>query len=262
MCLQKRGKTVARKIVITSGKGGVGKSTICLNLGIQLARNNARVVMLDVDVGLNNLDIVAGIENRVAYDLIDVLEGRVCVEQALVVDQDFLDLYYLPTCHTYNTGRVSVENLQNITNELSGSFDYILLDCPAGIDFGFHRAVFCASEALIVTTPHLTSVKDADKVATLLCNYNLDSVGLVVNKTDEHLVLSLRKKLLSPQNISKALGLPLMGNIPESKVLSYQSSLEGRAYVMDKKLNNAFLQLANNVFYGNAIQQKISNRGE
>ena len=251
---------MARKIVITSGKGGVGKSTVCLNLGIQLARNNARVVMLDVDVGLNNLDIVAGIENRIAYDLIDVLEGRVCVEQALVVDQDFFDLYYLPTCHTYNTGRVSVQNLQSITNELSSSFDYILIDCPAGIDFGFHRAVFCASEALIVTTPHLTSVKDADKVATLLCNYNLDNVGLVVNKIDEPLVL--RKKMLSPQNIAKVLGLPLMGSIPESKMLSSQSSTEGRAYVMDKKLNNAFLGLASNIFYGSAIQQKILNRGE
>lgn len=242
---------MARKIVITSGKGGVGKSTVCFNLGLQLAKTNARVVMLDVDVGLNNLDVVAGIENSVLYDLVDVIEGRVRIDQALVNDKDVLDLYYLPTCHTYNTGRVSAENLNNVVQELSNSFDYILLDCPAGIDFGFHRAVFCASEAIIVTTPHISSVKDADKVATLLCHYNLDSIGLVVNRINNKLLF--KHRIITPNDIANALKLPLIGEIPESEMLFSQTSLCGRAYVSDKGFNNAFKQLANDVFFGNYV---------
>lgn len=240
---------MARKIVITSGKGGVGKSTVCFNLGLQLAKTEARVVMLDVDVGLNNLDVVAGIENRIVYDLVDVIEGRVCINQALINDQDVLDLFYLPTCHTYNTGRVAAENLDNIVKELSKDFDYILLDCPAGIDFGFHRAVFCASEAIIVTTPHISAVKDADKVATLLCHYDLDSVGLVVNRLSNKLIA--KHKMLSAEDIALALKIPLIGAIPESVMLSSQTSICGRAYVMDNKLNAGFKDLANNVFFGN-----------
>ena len=242
---------MARKIVITSGKGGVGKSTVCFNLGIQLAKTDARVVMLDVDVGLNNLDVVAGINGKIEFDLVDVIEGRVRVEQALMQDDEMPNLYFLPTCHTYNTGRVSAENLDLIVKQLSTKFDYILLDCPAGIDFGFHRAVFCASEAIILTTPHITAIKDADKVATLLCHYDMDSVSLVVNKLDNKLLS--RHKMLEPDGIAKALKLPLVGVIPESLELSCQTSTCGRAYAQDNKLNNAFAKLAHNVFFGNIM---------
>ena len=241
---------MARKIVITSGKGGVGKSTVCLNLGVQLAKTGARVVMLDVDVGLNNLDIVSGIQQKIVFDIVDVIEGRTKLVQALINDTNILDLYYLPSCHTYNTGKVSAKALQNVVKELSDSFDYILIDCPAGIDFGFHRAVFCSSEALIVTTPHISAVADADKVATLLCHYNLDGVGVVVNR--------VKNKFLAPLDISSALKLKLVGSIPESETLNIKESTSGIGLCDDFKLNRAFKQLANNIFYADySYKQQI-----
>ena len=253
---------MARKIVLTSGKGGVGKSTICLSLGKQLAFGGAKVVMLDVDVGLNNLDIVAGIQPNVLYDVVDVLEHRVRINQALVQDSECLDLFYLPSCHTYNVGRVTPEDLKSVVAELE-DFDYILLDCPAGIDFGFHRAVFCAGEALIVTTPHITAVRDADKVATLLCHYDLDSVGLVVNRLDERLIV--RHKMLDGVEIANALKLPLLGQIPESKDVNSLASISGKICTTDNKFNNAIASLAENVFFGNyacrELMQKVK-RGE
>ncbi len=241
---------MARKIVITSGKGGVGKSTVCFNLGVQLAKTGARVVMLDVDVGLNNLDIVSGIQQKIVFDIVDVIEGRAGLRQALINDQQVLDLYYLPSCHTYNTGKVSAKNLQNVVQELLSSFDYILIDCPAGIDFGFHRAVFCSSEALIVTTPHISAVADADKVATLLCHYNLDGVGLVVNR--------VKTKLLAPQDISSALKLKLIGVIPESDALNIAAGQSGAGLCTDLKINKAFKNLKDNVFYADyKLNQQI-----
>ncbi len=248
---------MARKIVLTSGKGGVGKSTICLSLGKQLAQNRAKVVMLDVDVGLNNLDIVAGIESDVLYDIVDVLEHRVRLNQALVQDKECLDLFYLPSCHTYNVGRVKPDDLKNIVLELE-DFDYILLDCPAGIDFGFHKAVFCAGEALIVTTPHITAVRDADKVATLLCHYNLDGVGLVVNRLDEYLVS--RHKMLCADDIASALKLPLLGQIPESRDINSIASISGKINTRDVKFNSAIQSLANNVFLGHYTCQNLAQQ--
>lgn len=228
---------MARKIVVTGGKGGVGKSTVCLMLAKQLAFSGARVVVLDVDVGLSNLDVVAGIQSRIEFDVVDVIDGKVRLNQALLQDDEILDLYYLPSCHAKNVSCVSPQNLKDITKELS-DFDYILLDCPAGIDVGFHTAVFCASEAIIVTTPNIVSISTADKVASLLCNYNLDGVGLVLNrvrKTDE----------LKPKQIADALKLKLLGTFFESK------HMQNDSIFCDSKLKNSVCELANNVFYGN-----------
>ena len=246
---------MARKIVVTSGKGGVGKSTICLSLAKQLAQTGARVVVLDVDVGLHNLDIVAGIQSKIVFDVVDVIEQKVRIEQALVQDEQFLDLFYLPSCHTNNVAKVSPQNLKQILSQLD-NFDYVLLDCPAGIDFGFHTAVFCSSEALIVSTPSISSINSADKVASLLCNYNLDGVALVLNRVSKF-------DFLKPLDVANALKLPLFGIFFESKSIKKCSTTDGKLQNFDQKFLRSAKQLANNVFYGdyNKINQFDIKRG-
>ena len=145
---------MARKIVITSGKGGVGKTTVCANLGIALAKMSKRVMLLDLDIGLNNLDVALGIESKVVYDFVDVVEGKCRPMQALVQDETEPTLYTMPTCHLAKR-QISVDATKKVISRLSDMFDYILIDCPAGIDGGFRRASACADEAIVVTTPHL-----------------------------------------------------------------------------------------------------------
>lgn len=215
-------------------------------LGKQLALGGARVVMMDVDVGLHNLDVVAGISSRIVFDVVDVIEGRVRLKQALLQDENIKTLFYLPSSHTYNVGKVSPELLKQIVNELSG-FDYVLLDCPAGIDFGFHAAVFCAGEALIVTTPNLTDVNTADKVATLLCHYEVNNVGLVVNKMPFGL---LKRRSLSAEQIANALKLPLMGSFFESKIIKQNALTTGTISKVEAHFRKSIDVLVNNIFFG------------
>ena len=204
---------VARKIVITSGKGGVGKTTVTANLGIFLSMLGARVVMVDVDFGLNNLDVVMGVENRIVYDVSDVLSGRCRAKQALVQDNGSKNLFILPSGSLNGTSQVSGQQLKLITESLAPIFDYVLIDCPAGIGTGFHRAVACAEEAIVVATPALTSLRDADKTVTVLKSYKLSSIGLVVNRARGDLIMS--EKMLLPSDIEELLKTDLLGVIPE-----------------------------------------------
>jgi len=169
---------MARKIVITSGKGGVGKTTICANLGVKLANIGFRVAMLDADIGLNNLDVVMGIEDKIVFDIADVVSAKCRFKQALIQDDRYSTLYIMPSAQIDCKNLISGPQFKNVVDMLSPSFDYILIDCPAGIESGFHRAVFCANEALIIATPHISSVRDADKVLSILSNYNLHSKAL------------------------------------------------------------------------------------
>lgn len=204
---------MARKIVITSGKGGVGKTTVTANLGVFLSSLGARVVMVDVDFGLNNLDVVMGVENKIVYDVSDVLSGRCRTKQALVQDNGRKNLFVLPSCGQNPTSAVSGQQLKLIIESLSPLFDYVLIDCPAGLDAGFHRAVACAEEAIVVSTPALTSLRDADKTVTVLKSYRLQSVGLVVNRVRGDLIMS--EKMLLPRDIEELLKTDLIGVIPE-----------------------------------------------
>jgi septum site-determining protein MinD len=163
---------MTRKIVITSGKGGVGKTTIVSGLGYTLAKLGYRTLLIDMDFGLNNLDVLMGIENKIVYDIIDVLEGKCKPRQALV--QDFIEskLFIFPSTHGFCRIRFGVKELTAIITELERDFDYILIDCPAGIDGGFRRAVDCANETIVVTTPHLSAIRDADKTISALKGYS------------------------------------------------------------------------------------------
>ena len=200
---------MARTIVVTSGKGGVGKTTICANLGYALAKLNLKVLLMDVDFGLNNLDVVMGIENKIVFDIADVIEGKCRAKQALVQDFFVPNLYVLPSNHTYTTYKIDSEKIKAVLNQLSDAFDYILIDCPAGIELGFHRAVKNADEAIIVTTPHLSAIRDADKVASILHNYKLGSVNLVLNRARGDLILS--GEMISETTISEYLKIDLLG---------------------------------------------------
>lgn len=244
---------MARRIVITSGKGGVGKTTCAYLLGLNLVRLGAKVVILDVDIGLNNLDVVAGIDTKINYDLIDAIHNRCRIKQALIKSEVSPLLYFLPCINSYNVGNVSSESLREVLGELDIGFDYILLDCPAGIGFEFHRAVFYANEAIIITTPHLIAVRDASKVANLLSGYTLGNIGLVVNRVRTDFVS--KKLMISPADIAKSLNLNLLGTIRESEEITSLSSTSGELHSLNDGAMSDFMLLAKTVHH-NAIEER------
>ncbi len=209
---------LARRIVITSGKGGVGKSTITANLGISLAMQAKKVVLVDADIGLNNLDVIMSIENKVVYDIEDVATEKCRIKQALVQDTYFSTLYTLPSTKYLYKNKIDAATFTKIINQLN-DFDYVLIDCPAGIEEGFHRAVSASQEAIVVTTPHISAIRDADKVVSLLVSYdNIKTTGLVVNRLKGKQVLN--GLMMDPRDIAKILRITLKGAIPEDDHMS------------------------------------------
>ena len=222
------GLAMARKIVVTSGKGGVGKTTVTANLGVQLAKNGCRVVVCDLDFGLNNVDVVLGVENLASFDVIDAIEGRCRPKQALVRHPRYPTLYSLAS-NRISERYVSPQAVRLILDTLAPQFDYILIDSPAGIDEGFHRAVACAEEALLVTTPHISAMRDADRVGNMLKGYRLSRIGLVVNMVRGDLVR--RGEILTPEEIAKGLRVPLTAIVPEEdKIFLGNVADRGRAF--------------------------------
>ncbi|MBR7186139.1 MAG: septum site-determining protein MinD [Clostridia bacterium] len=203
---------MARKIVFVSGKGGVGKTTLCCNLGVHLARRGLRVAVCDLDFGLNNADVVLGVESLAVYDIVDAVEGRCRPRQALVRHPRYSTLFTLSSnkiCEKY----VSAQSVRLVLDSLAPQFDFMLIDSPAGIDEGFHRAAACAEEALLVTTPHLSAMRDADRVSGILQSYRFKEVGLVINLVKANMMR--KKEVLTPEEISSALRLPVRAVIPE-----------------------------------------------
>ncbi len=235
---------MGRKIVITSGKGGVGKTTICANLGIKLSSIGCKVALLDADIGLNNLDVVMGVENKVVYDIADVVEGKCRLKQALI--QDFKNplLYILPSNHIFTTTKINSYNIKSIVEQLAENFDYVLLDCPAGIDSGFHRAVFSASEAFVVATPHISSIRDADKVLTILNSYNLSSTGFIINRVRGDLILN--GEMIDVKQICELLHSKLVGVVPDDDSIASCASFSS----VNSVGNTAFKMLAQNIHNG------------
>jgi len=230
---------VARKIVFTSGKGGVGKTTVTANLGVQLSKRGERVIICDSDMGLNNIDVVTGIESLITYDIVDVIEGRCRAKQALVQHPLFRNLYVLASNHSVSGRYISPQSVKAVLDSLAPQFDYILIDCPAGIDEGFHRAVANAEEAIIVTTPHISSLRDADKVINVLKSYHFKDINLVINMARGDMMLS--KETLSPDEIEELLKIPLLAIIPEEDSI-FLNNL--------KDTSKAFRIMANNISGG------------
>ena len=229
---------MARKIVITSGKGGVGKTTICANLGTSLATSYS-VCLIDGDIGLNNLDVVMNIENKVVYDVLDIVNGRCRAKQALVRDINFPNLYVLPSV---KGGKITLDNFVKIIESLDSLFDFILIDCPAGMDIGFHRAVTVSDEAIVVSTPNISSIRDADKTISTLYTYNLDNIYLVINMVRGDLIVT--GEMLSVADISKLLRMSPIGVIPADDDVV----LANATTVYDKtKSSKAFMLLKDNI---------------
>lgn len=237
---------MARKIVLTSGKGGVGKTTICANLGATLAELGFRVCLIDVDIGLNNLDVVMGIEKRVMFDIIDAIEGRCRAKQALVQDHRIPSLYIMPSAHSYSESAVNGEKIKKVISDLDAGFDYILIDCPAGVEAGFHRAVYCADEAIVVVTPHISSVRDADKVLSILSGYDLIHKSVVINRIRGDMVLN--GEMLDVPEIVRVLKTSLLGVIPEDDDITALSTVGGLALTSNSA--RAFSLLAENLHEG------------
>ena len=200
-------------IVITSGKGGVGKTTVAACLGTKLAARGKRTIVCDLDFGLNNLDIVMGTENLVQFDLTDALEGRCRASQALVPCQ-VKNLYMISSAHAAGGGATTGAYIKNLFEGLKSNFDYVLLDCPAGLDIGFHRAVQAADAAIVVVTPSLSSVRDADKTLSALRSYDLKKIYSVVNMVRGD--LAFEGLTLTSEDVEDILKAKVVGVIPFS----------------------------------------------
>lgn len=223
----------AAVITITSGKGGVGKTTTTANLGMALAMLGQRVVALDADIGLRNLDVVMGLENRIVYDLVDVVEGHCRLRQALIRDKRLSELYLLAAAQTRDKSAVSPAQMIELCNQLRPDHDYILIDSPAGIEQGYRNAVAPADEVIIITTPEVSAVRDADRIVGLVEAEEKGPPTLIINRLDPAMVR--RGQMLSTMDVVEILAIDLLGIIPEDKEIVISTNrgtpvvLDGRA---------------------------------
>lgn len=247
-------------IVVTSGKGGVGKTTTSANIGAGLALSGKKVVLVDADIGLRNLDVVLGLENRIVFNLVDAIEGRCRVAQALIRDKKNPNLYLLPAAQTRDKDAVSPEQMKALTDELREEFDYIIIDSPAGIEQGFKNSISSADRAVIVVTPEVSSVRDADRIIGLLEANEVKNNRLIVNRLRPDMVRE--GHMMSVDDVIEILAIDLIGIVPDDEnivistnrgepvVMKTDNSLAGKAY-----LNIAQRIMGNEVEYLNLLEQ-------
>jgi len=226
-------------IVITSGKGGVGKTTTAANLGTGLSLLGKKVVLVDTDIGLRNLDVVMGLENRIVYDLVDAVEGTCRLKQALIKDKRFEGLYLLPAAQTRDKNSVTPEQMIKLCEELKEEYDFVIIDCPAGIEQGFKNAIAGADRAIVVTTPEVSAVRDADRIIGLLEANDIKNPALIVNRVRPDMVK--KGDMMSIEDIIDILAIQLVGVVPDDEniiistnrgepAVSENKSMAGQAY--------------------------------
>lgn len=219
-------------IVITSGKGGVGKTTTTANIGTGLAFAGQRVVLVDTDIGLRNLDVIMGLENRIVYDLVDVVEGFCRLKQALIKDKRFDGLFLLPAAQTRDKTSVNPQQMMKLCQELKEEFDYILIDCPAGIEQGFRNAIAGADKAIVITTPEVSAVRDADRIIGLLEANEIRNPKLIINRLRFDMIR--RGDMMSIDDIIDILAVSLIGVVPDDEKIVVSSN-RGEPVISDEK---------------------------
>lgn len=219
-------------IVITSGKGGVGKTTATANIGAALALRGKKTAVVDADIGLRNLDVVLGLENRIVYDLVDVVEGRCKIKQGLVKDKKNENLFLLPAAQTRDKTAVNPEQMKELILELKKEFDYIFIDSPAGIEQGFQNSIISADRAYIVTTPEISAVRDADRVIGLLQAKEIEEPKLIVNRLRTDMVK--RGDMMDVDDIKDILAIDIIGIVPDDEAIVVSTN-KGEPVVFDEK---------------------------
>jgi septum site-determining protein MinD len=219
-------------ITVTSGKGGVGKTTVTANLGVALAQHGQRVAVVDSDIGLRNLDVVMGLENRIVYDLVDVVEGVCRLRQALIRDRRVNELYLLPAAQTRDKTAVNPADMIKLSEQMRREFDYVLIDSPAGIEQGFQNAVAGADQVVVVTTPEVSAVRDADRIIGLIEAQEKGPGYLVINRLKPGMVK--RGDMLSTDDVVEVLAIELLGIIPEDEAIVISTN-RGMPIVLDGK---------------------------
>ncbi len=239
-------------IVITSGKGGVGKTTTTANLGCGLAISGKKVALVDADIGLRNLDVVMGLENRIVYDLVDVVEGKCRLKQALIKDKRYAGLYLLPAAQTRDKDAVSPEQMRKLCDNLKeDEFDYIIIDCPAGIEQGFKNAIAGADRALVVTTPEVSAVRDADRIIGLLEANELINPSLILNRVRPDMVD--RGDMMSMDDVNEILAVDIIGVVPDDESIVIQTNKgEPAVTVESSKAGQAYRNITQRIL-GNDV---------
>lgn len=233
-------------IVVTSGKGGVGKTTTTANIGTALAMEGKKVCLVDADTGLRNLDLHLGLENRIVYNLVDVVEGTCRLKQALIKDKRYENLYLLPTAQTKDKTAVTPEQMLNLIESLKSEFDYIIIDCPAGIEHGFENAVAGADKAIVVTTPEVSAVRDADRIIGKLEAKGFEDHQLVVNRIRHE--MTKKGEMLNIDDMTDILAIKLLGIVPDDeKIVISTNRGEPAVTDNDSKAGQAYRNIAKRI---------------
>lgn len=218
-------------LVVTSGKGGVGKTTTTANIGTGLAKLGFSVVLVDTDIGLRNLDVVMGLENRIVYDIVDVTNGHCRLKQALIKDKRFEGMYLLPAAQTKEKTAVTPEQMVELCNKLKEEFDFVIIDCPAGIEQGFKNAIAGAEKAIVITTPEVAAVRDADRVIGLLEAAGIEQPQLIINRIRADMVK--HGDMMDIDDIIDILAVDLLGVVPEDELIVVSTN-KGEPAVLDQ----------------------------
>jgi septum site-determining protein MinD len=228
-----------RVIVVTSGKGGVGKTTTAANIGTGLALRGRKVVLIDADIGLRNLDVVMGLENRIVFDLVNVVEKTCKIKQALIKDKRFDNLFLLPAAQTREKDAVKPDQMKELCEELRKEYDYIIIDCPAGIEQGFKNAIAGADQAIIVTTPDVSAVRDADRIIGLLQANEIPAPRLIINRVRPQMVR--KGDMMDIDDVNDILAIELLGVVPDDETIIVSTN-RGEPSVMESgtKAGTAF----------------------
>ncbi len=235
---------MGKVIVITSGKGGVGKTTSSANIGAALAKLDKKVLLIDTDIGLRNLDVVIGLENRIVFDIIDVVEKKCKPKQAIIKDKRNENLHLLPAAQSRDKDALTPEQMKNLIESLKKDYDFILVDCPAGIEQGFKNAIAAADEAYIVTTPEISAVRDADRIIGLLEANEIENTRLIINRLRVEMVKD--GNMLSVEDVTDILGVKVIGIVPDDENIVISTNKgEPLTYKGDSLAARAYINIAN-----------------